>query len=278
MLHFSSLGTSHNPQSQGASSLLKFGVFEADLATGELRKNGRKIRIQEQPFQILAILAQRPAELVSREELVTALWPDGTFVDYDHSLNTAVNKLREVLGDSAASPRFIETLPRRGYRFLGTIIADPQLAVMARPIGEVWKDGTLPQPHRGSVRFLFITAQLMYLSFYVAALANIERIHGLLSPFMGGASDPIAGAIVVTALGGIPVRFFLITAVGFDYRRFSAKYARLFPLLVVLDELWALSPLLMGPKIGMGLALAVTAALLYLPFGQRTLVQMSYRD
>jgi DNA-binding winged helix-turn-helix (wHTH) protein len=97
--------------------LLRFGVFEVDLQGRELRKGGLKIKIHDQPFQILAVLLEHPGEIVTREELRQKLWPADTFVDFDHSLNTAVNKLREALGDSAESPRFIETLPRRGYRF-----------------------------------------------------------------------------------------------------------------------------------------------------------------
>jgi DNA-binding winged helix-turn-helix (wHTH) protein/tetratricopeptide (TPR) repeat protein len=96
-----------------------FGSFEVDFASRELRKHGRKIRLQEQPLQILAILLDQPGELVTREELQRRLWPSGTFVDFEHSINTAVKKLREALDDDAEEPRYIETLPRRGYRFIG---------------------------------------------------------------------------------------------------------------------------------------------------------------
>ncbi len=99
--------------------LRRFGVFEVDLQARELRKGGLKIKIHDQPFQVLTMLLERPGEIVTREELHQRLWTADTFVDFDHGLNTAVNKLREVLGDSAESPRFIETAPRRGYRFLG---------------------------------------------------------------------------------------------------------------------------------------------------------------
>jgi Tol biopolymer transport system component/DNA-binding winged helix-turn-helix (wHTH) protein len=96
--------------------LIRFGAFEVDLQSGELRKGAMKLKLSGQPFQVLAILLERPGEVVTREELQKRLWPD-TFVDVDHNLNTAINKIREALGDSAESPRFIETLPRRGYRF-----------------------------------------------------------------------------------------------------------------------------------------------------------------
>jgi TolB-like protein len=100
---------------------LRFGDFQVDLPTGELWRNGRKLRLQSQPFQLLAVLLERPGEIVTREEVSRRLWPSDTVIDFDHALGTAVNKLREALGDSAASPRFVETLPRRGYRFIGKL-------------------------------------------------------------------------------------------------------------------------------------------------------------
>src|SRR5271163_3437753 len=100
--------------------LLRFGNFEVDLRTGELRKGGAKLKFGGQPFQVLTVLLERPGDVVAREELQKRLWPD-TFVDVDHNLNTAINKIREVLGDSAESPRFVETLPRRGYRFIAPV-------------------------------------------------------------------------------------------------------------------------------------------------------------
>lgn len=111
----------------GAASLMsargrvRIGEFEADLDRGGLCKHGLKIRLQDQPFQILAVLLERPGELVTREELRQRLWPADTFVCFDHSLNTAITKLRAALNDSAAHPRYIETLPRRGYRFIGPV-------------------------------------------------------------------------------------------------------------------------------------------------------------
>src|SRR5260221_10851765 len=102
-------------------SILRFGVFEVDVRAGELRKQGVRIKLQEQPFHVLTVLLQRPGEVVTREELRNQNWPADTFVDFDNSLNTAINKLREALGDSADNPRFVETLPRRGYRLLAGV-------------------------------------------------------------------------------------------------------------------------------------------------------------
>jgi DNA-binding winged helix-turn-helix (wHTH) protein len=99
---------------------LRFGVFEADLRTGELTKHGKRLSLQEQPFRLLALLLEKPGALVTREELHGRLWPQ-TIVDFDHGLNKAVSKIREALGDSAENPRFIETVARRGYRFLADV-------------------------------------------------------------------------------------------------------------------------------------------------------------
>jgi len=104
-----------------ARGVLRFGVFELDPRSGDLRRNGLKLKLTGQPFQVLAMLLERPGEVVAREDLQKRLWPADTFVDFDHSLNTAINKIREALGDSADNPRFVETLPRRGYRFIAPV-------------------------------------------------------------------------------------------------------------------------------------------------------------
>jgi DNA-binding winged helix-turn-helix (wHTH) protein len=111
--------------------LYRFGIYEVDLRSGELRKNGTKLKLQEQPFQVLAMLLEHPGEVLTREQLRQRLWPADTFVDFDHSLNTAINKLRDALGDSAANPRFIETLAKRGYRFIAPVA--PPLSLPGEP-------------------------------------------------------------------------------------------------------------------------------------------------
>jgi eukaryotic-like serine/threonine-protein kinase len=114
------------------AATFRFGTFEADLSTGELRKRGLRLKIQEQPFHLLVLLLERPGEVVTREELRHTLWSDQTFVDFDRGLNRAMNKLRAALCDSAESPRFIETLPRRGYRFIAPVTVHPAAADMQR--------------------------------------------------------------------------------------------------------------------------------------------------
>src|SRR5215467_599230 len=105
----------------GTVSKYKFDDFEADLRAAELRRGGNRLKLQLQPFQVLVALLERPKQVVTREELRQRLWPEDTFVDFDHGLNTAMAKLRDVLGDSAVSPRYVETIAKRGYRFLGDV-------------------------------------------------------------------------------------------------------------------------------------------------------------
>src|SRR5437762_12414270 len=109
------------PFSEVHRGVIRFGVFEVDLPAGRIRRNGLRVHLQDQPFRVLAMLLERPGEVVAREELQKRLWPADTFVDFDHSLNTAIKKLRLALCDDKENPRFIETLPKRGYRVMGSV-------------------------------------------------------------------------------------------------------------------------------------------------------------
>jgi TolB-like protein/DNA-binding winged helix-turn-helix (wHTH) protein/Tfp pilus assembly protein PilF len=153
-----------------ASRVLRFDTFELDVRAAELRKAGVKLRLQGQPIQVLATLLNSAGELVTREELRAQLWPVETFVDFDHSLHNAIARIREVLGDSAGTPRYIETLPRRGYRFIGTVervgIEESPLSAPAEPVisqGES-QDESQAVPVRGRARTILIAALLMMLS------------------------------------------------------------------------------------------------------------------
>src|SRR5512133_3815021 len=143
--------------STSAERVLRFGSFEANVRAGELRKRGLKVRLQDQPFQILVMLLERPGELVTRQEIHQKLWPADTFVGFDHGLNNAINRLREALGDSAETPRFIETLPRKGYRFIAQVIAEGQLAEAeySAPAMPVVDAPTIAPPVTSRPRFLF---------------------------------------------------------------------------------------------------------------------------
>jgi DNA-binding winged helix-turn-helix (wHTH) protein len=138
-----------------APRLVRFSVFEVDLDAGELFKQGRKVKLQGQRFDLLAALMERPGEVVTREELKEKVWPSDTIVDFDQGLNRAVNKIREALGDSAQSPQFLETLPRRGYRFIAPVqtmhnfVAAPTLEPVELPTSstaEVVQEAPIPLP------------------------------------------------------------------------------------------------------------------------------------
>ena len=285
--------------------LFRFGIFEADQHTGEVRKQGRRVQLQGQPFEILIMLLERPGELISRTQIRERLWPDGTFVDFDHSLNTAINKIRDVLGDSASTPRFVETLARRGYRFIGpvqvfdggsTALEDPIPLKTdvelhpSSPTHEAPPDKStpsnpkfpatlltasheMPEVSHRVVRSLFLLLQVMYLCFYLISLARLHVIEDIVS---GTSLHPLSvvATLITTAVVGIPIRLYLISAVGFKAPGLREKFLRLFPLIFVLDELWALAPFLLLQQIGLGLALGLTAILLYVPFAQRSLILM----
>lgn len=288
------------PEIPNHARFFRFGIYEFDGQTGELRKDGKaRPRLQGQPLEVLLHLLDRPGEVVTREELRQRLWPSDTFVDYDHSLNTAVNKLREALSDSADNPRFIQTIPRRGYRFIASVEVVNGAAANNAPPHEKSEDirepapappipgellsvvlsdpEDLPPASRRVVRILFSLIQVMYLSFYVIALANLRQWQPWLSREVPYAKW-IFVAVIITALVGIPIRLYLLSAAAFGYRGLTRRFLNLFPLLFPMDELWALAPFLLLDQISVGLALAVTAALLYVPFSQRSLLLMRDGD
>lgn len=267
---------------QAARRVFRFGVFEADEAGAELRKHGIRIKLHAQPFQVLLMLLERPAEIVTREEMRQRLWGEDTFVDFDHALNSAVNKIRDALNDSAAQPRYVETVSGKGYRFIAPVsqaetaateapspeAADtPERAVLSTP-------DELPAPPRKLVRILLLMVQALYLGFYLVALANLREVDDLFLE-----ANLLPPAVLMTVLVGtaamlIPVRLYLAAAVAFDLRRLPFKFARMFPPLLVLDLLWALSPFLLAHYVSLGLALGMCAILVYLPFAQRSLFLM----
>jgi cholera toxin transcriptional activator len=282
------------PGPTNQKSIFRFGLYELDGRTGELRMDGRpRPRVQGQPLEILLHLLARPGDVVKREEFRLLLWPADTFVDYDHSLNTAVNKLRDALNDSADNPRFIQTIPRRGYRFIASVevaaddsspLADsnPKSGSGTEVSASVSNEKRsfalsdahdLPDAPRGVVQILFSLIQVMYLCFYVTSLARLRWVEPLLSQAVQHPKWLLV-LLLVTALIGIPIRLYLLSAAIFGYRGLPVKFLRLFPFVIPLDELWALAPFLLVDQIGVGLALAATAALLYLPFSQRSLMLM----
>lgn len=276
----------------GSANRYRFGVFEADAATGELRRQGIRIKLNAQPFQVLLMLLDRPGEVLTREEISRALWSDGTFVDYDHGVNSAVNRIREALGDAAGTPRYVETLARRGYRFVAPvqkIQTEPKTepkpnqtnfannqAESETTSGILASAEELPRTSQVVVRALFVLLQLMYLAFYVGALANLGEIQDLLSPLPQAAVTFYA--LVGSAAILIPVRAFAFSLILFRAPGVRSKFLQLWPYLLVADVLWALSPFLLLHHINMGVALACMALLVYSPFAQRALVLMGAGD
>lgn len=275
--------------------IFRFGPFEADEATGELRKHGIRIKLHAQPFQVLLMLLERPSALVTREDMRQRLWGDDTFVDFDHGLNSAVNKLREALGDSASQPRYVETIAGKGYRFIARVAlaAPPDPAEAAEPVEAAPRTvettanrdsppartilatpQDLPTAPRLTVRTLLLLIQATYLAFYVGALANLEEIREIFFEAQTFSPALLMTLLVTTSVMLIPVRLYLFAAVAFNFSRLPAYFRRLFPVLLLLDVLWALSPFLLIHHVSTGLALAMTAALVYLPFAQRSLVLM----
>jgi len=274
----------------------RFGVFEADAATGELRRQGMRVKLNAQPFQVLLMLLEQQGRLITRDEISRVLWPEGTFVDYEHGVNSAVNRIREALGDTAGSPRFVETLARRGYRFLAPVerivssdaaqptLNEPKASAPTDPVGDLRQSEPqsrtrilstpedLPKTSFPVVQTLFVLFQLMYLGFYIGALANLAEIEDLLSPLP--AATLVFRVVFVTAAILIPARAFVLCAALFHAPGFRAKFLTLWPFLLFFDGLWSLSPFLLLHHINFGLALACTALLVYSPFAQRSIVLM----
>src|ERR1700731_630687 len=156
VLHSEAVDSGNGAGGQG--SRRRFGAFEVDLRAGELRRNGLKVKLQEQPLQVLTLLLERPGEVISRDDLRNRLWPADTFVDFDHSLNAAIKRLRDTLGDSAENPRFVETVARRGYRFVA-------------PVGGAPTNGVVPEVAAPQVTEpIFRQAQVWWLASAAAAI------------------------------------------------------------------------------------------------------------
>ena len=285
---------------------LRFDSFELDLGTGELSKNGRPLRLQDQPAKLLVLLAERAGKLVTRAEIQGALWGEDEFVEFDHAITTAVKKIRAALEDDVEHPRLVETLPRKGYRFIGSVEsvsvdapADPgpssepvvseqtesppravsngavsNMAPPLTPMDFVEAESALLSA--GVARALFVVIQVGYLALYCSTLYYIELLGEVFSTFRVTVPDPILSLIIVTAMCGIAVRLYLVSSVGLAHPAAGMQFQRLFPAVLFLDGLWAASPLLAGLNIGFGLSLAAVAGLAYLPFSQRTLIRNIY--
>src|SRR5580658_5062336 len=162
-------------QGRPAGRIVRFGSFEADFQEGKLTKAGVRIHLQEQPLQILALLLERPGQIVTREEIRQKLWSRDTFVEFDDALNTAVRKLRAALNDSADNPRFLETVPRRGYRFIAPVASTPELQTAAPTVAPTAVPIAVRMKHRASRRRYFWAAVALIAA--AAAFAGYRRLH-----------------------------------------------------------------------------------------------------
>lgn len=273
----------------GPAGRYRFGTFEADAGTGELRRRGMLVRLNGQPFQLLMLLLDRQGALLTREEISEALWPDGTVVDFEHGVNSAINRIRDALGDSAANPTYVQTLARRGYRFVAPVervdtpVSGGRVGRIEEAVESLNKrtgglsrflatPEDLPKTPPRIVQTIFIALQGMYLAFYIGALANLREIQTLLLPLER--ATQIFMLLVFSAAIMIPVRTFLICAVLFRAPALRAKFLKLWPFLLLLDVIWSSSPFLLLHHINFGLALACTTLLVYSPFAQRSLMLM----
>jgi DNA-binding winged helix-turn-helix (wHTH) protein len=248
---------------------LHFGEFEFDIETGELRKNDTRIRLQDQPAKLLALLATHPGQLVTRTDIQKALWGENQFVEFEHAINTAIKKVREALEEDPENPRLIETLPRKGYRF----IAPVELPSLAKEGNFVPAEFTLSLPAKVS-RTLFLLIQAGYIAIYCAALYYHDALD---DPLQRVGFTPVwLPSLIIMAMCGIALRLYLLSAIGWAHPAAGRRFRSLFPALLLFDGLWAASPLLATQAIGVGVALAGVAGLAYVPFAQRTLIDSIY--
>jgi DNA-binding winged helix-turn-helix (wHTH) protein len=263
---------------------IRFETFELDLQTGELHKAGSRVQLQDQPARLLAFLANRSGQLVTRDEIHRELWKDGEFVEFEHAVNTAIHKIRVALDDNTESPRIIETLPRKGYRFIASIdflqeVAPSPGRDLAGPLPDsmpdvMEEDFVLPLSAATS-RVLFLLAQIPYVVTYLVVFYHWYNLDEALTRTFGYIpvewSRPV---LQVLALIGFSVRIYLIALVGWGHSDAGPRYRRLFPFLLLLDAIWAATPLLIQHSGGLALISWASLILMgWLIFGQKTLMQ-----
>jgi len=265
-------------------SRIRFESFELNLHTGELSKAGSRVQLQDQPARLLALLANRHGELVTRDEIHKELWKDGEFVEFEHAVNTAIRKIRIALEDTKDSPRIIETLPKKGYRFIAPVDvildlspppaappAECPAAVSSPPPPQTGEGFALPISV-GMCRVLFLLAQVPYVATYLAVFYHWYSLdQALMRTFITVPVEWGQFALQFLALLGFAVRIYLIGLVGWGHTDAGPRYRKLFPFLLFMDGLWAATPLLVQENT----LLSWTGLILmgWLIFGQRTLVR-----
>ena len=187
----------------GCPRRVHFSVFEVDLRAGELRKHGLKVKLHGQPFQVLAMLLERPGELVTREEIREKLWPQDTFIDFEHSVNSSIKRLREALGDDAATPRFIETLPRHGYRFIAPVeTLSPAITFQRRGEAEIDIVSQPPSPETDGLQVL--------VRMLLRRRGHQRNTRCGLAATAGARRSPLPKRWVAAAMVGVPVALLAI--------------------------------------------------------------------
>jgi DNA-binding winged helix-turn-helix (wHTH) protein len=258
---------------------IRFEAFELDLLTGELHKAGSRIPLQDKPARLLTLLANRPGELVTRDEIQRELWKDGEFVEFEHAVNTAIRKIRIALEDNTESPRIIETLPRKGYRFIAAV------NVLEQPPGPITngkdsqgkpskppEDGFVLPVSLNLCRLLFLLAQIPYVASYMAVFYNWDSLDAaLIRTFGYFPVDWSRFSLRILALVGFTVRIYLVGLVGWGHTDAGPRYRKLFPFLLVLDGIWAATPLLVQ-RLTPLVSWAGLILMGWLVFGQRTLM------
>ncbi len=251
----------------------QFGEFELDTPAATLRRGAQEIPLPPKAFQVLAYLIEHRRQVVSKQELVEALWKD-TFVT-DDALVQAITAVRKALGDDAESPRFIRTKPRVGYQFIAPLEAGDAERLEAAPVS-VWEAPLA----RKRARTLMILIQFGYLGIYAALLLNLSIAADVLGSVLGHTlvADWSLPFLLLTllALVGAAVRLYLITTVALDHPQTGRQYRRLAPALFALDLLTALTPLLLVHATGLAIALILIPVLAYSPFAQTTLMRTAY--
>lgn len=276
-------------------TVVRFGVFELDLQTSELRRNGRTIPLQGQPVKLLILLATHPGELVTRKDIESALWPD-RIVEFEHLINDAVRRIRKALADDPDNPKYVQTLHGRGYRFIAPVPEvrpdDPAPAidvplhpsdrqvvfdvppVVVPPEPAPPHEFVVPIP-RWLARGLFLLIQSCYLALHTAVLLyNDALARGLIALGITPIQVTLPAAIAL-AMCSIALRIYLLSAIGWGHPAAGEKFRQLFPVVLVVDALWAASPLLLE-GVDIGIVLIGIAGLAYVPFAERTLVRSLY--
>jgi DNA-binding winged helix-turn-helix (wHTH) protein len=253
-------------------SRVRFEPFELDLATGELWKNGDKVRLQDKPARLLALLVEKSGELVTRGEIEKVLWADGQFVEFEHAINTAVKKIRDVLEDDQKVPRFIETLPKKGYRFIAPLEHVEQRLAETVTVAETGKPDNWTLPPELS-HWLLLLAQVPYVLSYLVVFYQWYDLEGSLHQTFE--TLPVAITVPtlrVMALLGFTIRVFVIGLLVWRHPEAAQRIRRIFPVVFVLDVLWAATPLLVETTMTPLVSWAGLILMGWLVFGQRTLL------